>query len=40
MIINVGLDEVVYNAHYPLGGAALDLLREAGVKFRQVSIDG
>jgi dCMP deaminase len=37
MIINAGLTEVVYNAHYPLGEVSLDLLREAGVKVRQVS---
>jgi dCMP deaminase len=36
MIINAGLTEVVYNAAYPLGEVALDLLREAGVKLRQV----
>ena len=37
MIINAGLTEVVYNADYPLGEVALDLLREAGVKIRKVS---
>ena len=40
MIINAGLSEVVYNAAYPLGEVALDLLREAGVKVRQLSLDG
>jgi dCMP deaminase len=40
MIINAGLTEVVYNAEYPLGGVSLNLLREAGVKVRQVSIEG
>jgi dCMP deaminase len=37
MIINAGLAEVVYDASYPLGGRALDLLEEAGVKVRQIS---
>ncbi|TMA31371.1 MAG: hypothetical protein E6J87_15825 [Deltaproteobacteria bacterium] len=40
MIINAGLSEVVYNADYPLGQTALDLLREAGVKVRQLAIAG
>ncbi len=39
MIINAGLSEVVYNAAYPLGDVALDLLREAGVKVRQVELE-
>ncbi len=38
MIINSGLTEVIYNVDYPLGEVALDLLREAGVKVRQVSL--
>jgi len=38
MIINSGIVEVVYNAHYPMGDTALRLLREAGVKTRQVSL--
>lgn len=38
MIINSGLAEVVYNASYPLGGIALDLLAEAGVKVRQLAL--
>ena len=38
MIINAGLEEVVYNMDYPLGETALNLLREAGVKVRTVSI--
>ena len=38
MIINVGIIEVVYNAHYPLGEVPLALLKEAGVKVRQVSL--
>jgi dCMP deaminase len=36
MIINAGLAEVVYSAQYPLGDVSLSLLREAGVKVRQV----
>ncbi len=39
MIINAGLEEVAYNAAYPLGDVSLSLLREAGVKLRQVSLD-
>jgi len=38
MIINAGLTEVVYNADYPLGDTSLGLLREAGVKVRQVEL--
>ena len=38
MIINAGLEEVVYNTDYPLGETALNLLGEAGVKVRKVSI--
>ncbi len=38
MIINAGIVEVVYNADYPLGEVALDLLREAGVKVRQLQL--
>ena len=38
MIINSGITEVVYNASYPLGEISLDLLREAGVKVRQVTL--
>ena len=36
MIINAGVVEVVYNQDYPLGGAALALLREAGVSLRKI----
>ena len=36
MIINAGIEEVAYNASYPLGEVSLALLREAGVKVRQV----
>jgi dCMP deaminase len=38
MIINAGIDEVAYNADYPLGDVSLALLREAGVKVRQVDL--
>jgi dCMP deaminase len=38
MIINAGIEEVAYNAGYPLGDTALALLREAGVKVRQVRL--
>jgi dCMP deaminase len=38
MIINAGIDEVAYNAAYPLGEVSLALLREAGVKVRQVQL--
>jgi dCMP deaminase len=36
MIINAGIEEVVFSADYPLGAASLRLLREAGVKVRQL----
>jgi deoxycytidylate deaminase len=36
MIINSGMSEVIYNAEYPLGDVPLALLREAGIKVRQV----
>lgn len=39
MIINAGLLEVIYNLAYPLGDLSLDLLREAGVKVRQLPLD-
>ena len=38
MIINSGVAEVVYNADYPVGDASLGLLREAGIKVRQLEI--
>ena len=38
MIINAGIEEVVYSAEYPLGDTALELLREAGVKLRNVGL--
>ena len=40
MIINAGLAEVVYSAEYPLGEVSLRLLREAGVKARQLGVAG
>jgi len=36
MIINAGLSEMVYNAHYSLNDVSTALLREAGVKVRRV----
>jgi len=36
MIINAGIVEVVYSAEFPLGDVSLGLLREAGVKVRQL----
>ena len=36
LIINAGLVEVVFNADYPLGGLALELLREASVEVRKL----
>lgn len=36
MIINAGISEVVYSAAYPMGDVSLRLLREAGVKIRQL----
>ena len=40
LIINAGMAEVIYNVDYPLGDVSLDLLREAGVKLRQVALPG
>jgi dCMP deaminase len=40
MAINAGITEVVYNANYPLGETSLALLREAGVKVRQLDAAG
>jgi dCMP deaminase len=36
MIINAGLTEVVYDAHFPLGEVSIALFREAGIKVRQI----
>ncbi len=38
MIINADLAEVAYNADYPMADVSLALLREAGVKVRQVPL--
>ncbi|HEB89391.1 MAG TPA: hypothetical protein ENI85_07455 [Deltaproteobacteria bacterium] len=38
MIINAGLDEVVYQSDYPLGKVSLELLREAGVLARKIEV--
>jgi dCMP deaminase len=40
MIINAGISEVIYNADYPLADLSLALLREAGLKVRQVPLRG
>ena len=38
MIINSGIVEVVYNSDYPLGEAAMELLKEAGVIVKQIKV--
>jgi dCMP deaminase len=38
MIINAGIAEVVFNGEYPLGEISLSLLREAGIKVRQIEV--
>jgi dCMP deaminase len=38
MIINAGIEEVIYNAEYPLGESSLKLLEEAGVETRQLDL--
>jgi dCMP deaminase len=38
MIINAGIEEVVYNADYPLNETALNILQEAGVRLRRVEL--
>ena len=38
MIINAGIEEVVFNADYPLSEVSLALLREAGLKVRQIAL--
>jgi dCMP deaminase len=40
MIINSGIVEVVYNVQYEIADVPLSLLREAGVRVRQFSIEG
>ena len=39
MIINSGIEEVVYNVDYPMSDRALKLLREAGIIVRQHKIE-
>ena len=39
MIINSGIEEVVYNVDYPMSDRALTLLREAGIIVRQHKIE-
>src|SRR5882724_9790591 len=38
MIINAGIEEVVFNQDYPLAGPAHALLKEAGVKLRKLTL--
>lgn len=38
MIINSGLDEVVFNEAYPLGETAIQLLKQARIKIRNLSL--
>ena len=38
MIINAGIKRVVYNAEYPLGETALNMLREAGVETDKIGL--
>ncbi len=38
MIINAGVDEVVFNQAYPLADTAIALLKEAGVKLRRINL--
>ena len=38
MIINAGIQEVVYNADYPITEAPENLLRQAGVKLRKMKV--
>jgi dCMP deaminase len=38
MIINSGISEVIYNAKYPLGDPAVDLLQAAGITIRQAEL--
>lgn len=39
MIINAGIQEVVYNLDYPLNETSFKLFQEAGVKFRQHRVE-
>jgi len=38
MIINAGIQEVIFNQAYPLGADALGLLKEAGVQLRKIDL--
>jgi len=38
MIINAGIQEVVFNQEYPLGSTAQALLKEAGVRLRKINL--
>ncbi|MGH9392828.1 MAG: deaminase, partial [Terriglobales bacterium] len=40
MIINAGIKEVVFNAHYPLGETSVRILAEAGVAVRRLELEG
>ena len=39
MIINSGIQEVVYNLEYPLSDTSFQLLQEAGLVFRQFKVE-
>ncbi|MBN2478332.1 AAA family ATPase [Candidatus Micrarchaeota archaeon] len=39
MIINSGIEEVVYNSKYPMGDSPFKLLKEAGIKVRSLEVD-
>jgi len=39
MIINAGIEAVIFNQEYPLGNVALGLLEEAGVELTQLELD-
>jgi deoxycytidylate deaminase len=38
MIINAGIQEVVFNQEYPLAAPAQALMREAGITVRKVNL--
>jgi len=38
MIINAGIKKVVYNAEYPLGETAIEMLKEAGIELEKVDL--
>jgi len=39
MIINAGIQEVIYNENYSIDANSMQLLKEAGVKIRRCNID-